>query len=297
MCTLRTHHCRHSKNDEIEKLLNAEVQLREEHQQQLLLERQQWCLEKDALQKVLQEQQGTAHTVEQHLAVQITALQDQLAQQHSGQQTAARTHQDTLEALQNSHQQLQQQHGKLQQDLQAALAYRHKCLQQKQELQQLRNHTSGTQLRSMLDQGAAEEVSDDQQADATAVPPQEGVHAVNSPASSSEDLAALVGLSISVQQCLLSLCGAHMCFVCSQMTQASSHWHCQHVDMAHCCCSVTITVSLVVCQVVKLKGERELVKRAYLEEKKKADRYLDNFGQYISDRLHADLNSVSSAMT
>lgn len=29
---------------------------------------------------------------------------------------------------------------------------------------------------------------------------------------------------------------------------------------------------LLACQVVKLKGERELVKRAYLEEKKKADR-------------------------
>ena len=161
---------------------------------------------------MLQEQQGTAHTVEQHLAAQITALQEQLAQQHSGQQTAARTHQDILEALQNSHQQLQQQYSKLQQDLLAALAYRHKCLQQKQELQQLRNHTSGTQLKSMQDIEVAEEVSDHQPADLTAAPQQEGADAMN---SSSEDLAALVGLTMSVQQCLLYLYSAHMCNDCS----------------------------------------------------------------------------------
>ena len=220
LCALITHRCRHSKDAEIEKQLNAEAQLREEHEQQLLLERQQWCLEKDALQKVLQEQQGTAHTVEQHLAGQITALQDQLAVGHSGQQTAARTHQDTLEALQNSHQQLQQQHSKLQQDLQAALAYRHKCLQQKQELQQLRNRTSGTQLKSMQDIEADEEESDHQHADLTAVPQQEGVDAMN---SSSEDLAAQVGLTLSVQQCLLYLYGADMCTECSQVPQAPSH--------------------------------------------------------------------------
>ena len=183
-------------------MLNAEAQLREEYEQQLLLERQQWCLEKDALQKVLQEQQGTAHTLEQHLAAQITALQEQLAQQHSGLHTDARTHQDTLEALQKSHQQLQQQHSKVQQDLQAALAYRHKCLQQKQELQQLRNRTSGTQLKLMQDQDVAEEVSDQQQAGLTAVPLQEDVNAMN---SSSEDLAALVSLTISIHKCLLYL--------------------------------------------------------------------------------------------
>ena len=217
LCILITYPCRHSKDAEIEKLLNVEAQLREEHEQQLLVERQQWCLEKDALQKVLQEQQGTAHTVEQHLAAQITALQEQLAQQHSGLQTDARTHQDTLEALQNSHEQLQQQNSKLQQDLQAALAYRHKCLQQKQELQQLRNRTSGTQLKSMQDQGAAEEVSDDQQADPAAASLQEDVDAVNSPASSSEDLAALVGLAVSLQQCLCCTC-AHMCFYVTQVT-------------------------------------------------------------------------------
>lgn len=33
-----------------------------------------------------------------------------------------------------------------------------------------------------------------------------------------------------------------------------------------------MTLVLLAHQVVKLKGERELVKRAYLEEKKKADR-------------------------
>lgn len=188
-----SHHYRHIKDAEIEQLLRAEVQLREEHEQQLLVERQQWCLEKDALQKVLQEQQGTAHTVEQHLTAQIIALQDQLAQQHSGQHTAAQTHQETLKALQTSHQELQHQHSKLQQDLQAALAYRHKCIQQKQELQQLRDHTSGAQLQPMQDQGAAEEVSDNQQADPTAVPPHGVVDAANSPASWTQDLAALVG--------------------------------------------------------------------------------------------------------
>ena len=164
------------------------------------MERQQWCLEKDALQKVLQEQQGTAHTLEQHLTAQITALQEQLAKQHSGQQAGARTHQDTLEALQGANQQLQQQQSKLQQDLQAALAYRHKCIQQKQELQQLRKHTSGAQLKSMQTQGSAEDVSDDQQDDqegvATAANPQDDVEAIDAlPASSSEDLAALVGLT------------------------------------------------------------------------------------------------------
>ena len=192
-------HGRLGKSSEIERLLNAEVQLRQEHEQQLLVERQQWCLEKDALQKVLQEQQGTAHTLEQHLSAQIAALRDEVAKQHSGQQTAARTHQDTLEALQSANQQLQQQHSKLQQDLQAALAYRHKCIQQKQELQQLRKHSSGPQVKTLQNQGSAGDVSDNRQVDLTAATPQEGFDAIDNPASSSEDLAALVSLVSCVQ--------------------------------------------------------------------------------------------------
>lgn len=221
-----SHHCRHSKDAEVEQLLRAEVQLREEHEQQLLEERQQWCLEKDALQKVLQEQQGTAHTVEQHLTAQITALQDRLAQQHSDQQTAAQEHQETLKALQTSHEQLQQQHSKLQHDLQAALAYRHKCIQQKQELQQLRNHTSGAQLQSMQDQGAAEEVSDDQQTDhMIAVPPQGVVgDAVNSSASSAQDLAALVGSCHLCPTMSCCTCVVSPCVLMSQLIQACSYW-------------------------------------------------------------------------
>ena len=225
-----SHHCRHSKDAEVEQLLRAEVLLREEHEQQLLLERQQWCSEKDTLQKVLQEQQGTAHTVEQHLTAQITALQDQLAQQHSGQQTAAQKHQETLKALQTSHEQLQQQHSKLQQDLQAALAYRHKCIQQKQELQQLRDHTSGAQLQPMQDQGAAEEVSDDQPADhMTAVPPQGVVDAVNSPASSTHDLAALVGPCHLCPRDALLYLHRVPCVLMLQLIQACNDWICSSV--------------------------------------------------------------------
>lgn len=266
--------CRLGKNGEIERLLNNEAQLRQEHEQQLLVERQQWCLEKDSLQKVLQEQQGTAHTLEQHLSAQITALRDELAKQHSGQQTAAHTHQDTLDALQRANQQLQQQHSKLQQDLQAALAYRHKCIQQKHELQQLRKHTSGAQLQTVKNHGSAEDVSDDQAVNPTAMTPQESAEAIDNPTSSSGDLAALVGLATtSVQQD-----HQHVWLPLHKKSLFSyvnvwSHCAAEAGNMPRRRSRTSLCHDVVVVhQVVKLKGERELVKRAYIEEKKKADR-------------------------
>ena len=131
-------HCSASRDAEIERALAAEAELRLNYEQQLLVERQQWCQEKDALQKVLQEQQGTAHSLEQHLNAQIADLQATLARYESVQDNMAHTHQDTLSAMQAANEQLQQQQSKLEQDLKAALAYRHKCVQQKQELQLLK---------------------------------------------------------------------------------------------------------------------------------------------------------------
>ena len=127
-------HCSASRDAEIERALAAEAELRLNYEQQLLVERQQWCQEKDALQKVLQEQQGTAHSLEQHLNAQIADLQATLARYDN----MAHTHEDTLSAMQAANEQLQQQQSKLEQDLKAALAYRHKCVQQKQELQLLK---------------------------------------------------------------------------------------------------------------------------------------------------------------
>ena len=187
--------CRLAKDAEVDRLLNAETQLREELEQQLTVEQQHWCLEKDALQKVLQEQQGTAHALEQHLTNQITALQHQLAKQHTGQETAARSHQDTVAALQTANQQLQQQCGRLEQDLHAALAYRHKCIQQKEELQQLRKHTCEARVRPEHDQGFAGD-----NADAPAEALQHGAGATHAHAGKLKELAALVRSPAALDQ-------------------------------------------------------------------------------------------------
>ena len=203
-------------------MLHAEAQLREEYEQHLTLEQQQWCLEKDALQKILQEQQGTAHTLEQHLSAQITALQDQLARQCSGQETAMRSSQDTIAALRTANQQLQQQHGKLEQDLQAALAYRHKCIQQKVELQQLRKGACQPQLQP--EQGAASgDISNDQQQVLTGRPSQDGI-------DTPPDLAALVRQhDIHVSLCCL-ICILHtsqhvvFCTTNQQVDQVLQVW-------------------------------------------------------------------------
>ena len=155
--------CRASKDAEIERILIAEVDLRQDHEQQLTVERQQWCLEKDTLQKVLQEQQGTAHTLEQHLNTQIADLQANLASSKLSQEAAARMHYDTLAALQTANEQLQQQQSKLEQDLKAALAYRHKCFQQKQELQLLHEQVDQAQHSSAPDVASEEQLFSDQQ--------------------------------------------------------------------------------------------------------------------------------------
>ncbi|KAL0051390.1 hypothetical protein WJX82_006484 [Trebouxia sp. C0006] len=78
-----------SRDAEIERVLAAEADLRQNYEQQLVAERQQWCQEKDALQKVLQEQQGTAHSLEQHLNAQIADLQAALARYESIQENVA----------------------------------------------------------------------------------------------------------------------------------------------------------------------------------------------------------------
>lgn len=170
----------------------AETDLRQEHEQQLTAERQQWSLERDALQRVLQEQQGTAHTVEQQLGAEIADLKAQLLIVQTGHARSAQMQQDTLLPLQAAHQRLEQQNSKLQQDLQAALAYRHKCLQQKKELQHLRQQTEParaankqqllTQTLSSCEQPAV--ASSRQSQSAEAAPPEEPV--------SQEDLTLLV---------------------------------------------------------------------------------------------------------
>ena len=147
----------------MERILATEADLRQEAEQQFTVERQQWCLEKDSLQKVLQEQQGTSHTLEQQLNAQIAALQTQVASYQAGQKAAAQIHDDTLAALQAANRQLQQQNNKLEQDLQAALAYRHKCLQQKQELQLLQRQAGNVQGSAVLEAAGEEQTSDNQQ--------------------------------------------------------------------------------------------------------------------------------------
>lgn len=154
---------------------------------------------------MLQEQQGTAHSLEQHLTNQIIALQHQLAKQHTGQETIAYSHQHTVAALQTANQQLQQQCGRLEQDLQAALAYRHKCIQQKEELQQLRKQTLADQLRSEQDQGSAGDNADDQQTHVSAEISHQGADATHSPAGKLKKLATLVRCTAT----LLTFCCMH----------------------------------------------------------------------------------------
>ena len=69
--------------------------------------------------------------------------------QQAAQTTEARVQQDSLLALQSANEQLQQQSNKLEVDLQAALAYRHKCLQQKKELQLLRKQVAAGQAQNV----------------------------------------------------------------------------------------------------------------------------------------------------
>ncbi|DBA70858.1 TPA: hypothetical protein ACH3X2_011626 [Trebouxia sp. C0005] len=205
---------------DIERAQAAEADLRQNCEQQLLVERQQWCQEKDALQKVLQEQQGTAHSLEQHLNAQIADLQATLGRCESIQENMARTHQDTLSAMQAANEQLQQQQSKLEQDLKAALAYRHKCIQQKQELQLLKQ-ANQAQPPSVVPSAYEELPSDDQQLNLTIERQSSDAGTADADASR-EDPMAVVG---------------------------------------------------------KLKRERELIKRAYNEEKKKADRYRNAYTQ------------------
>ncbi|DBA99943.1 TPA: hypothetical protein ACH3X1_013822 [Trebouxia sp. C0004] len=209
-----------SRDAEIERVLAAEVNLRQNYEQQLLVERQQWCQEKDALQKVLQEQQGTAHSLEQHLNEQIAVLQATLDRHESIQENMARTHQGTLSAMQAANEQLQQQQSKLEQDLKAALAYRHKCIQQKQELQLLKQ-ANQAQPPSVLPLAAEDIPSDDQHLNLTIERQSSDAGTADADAFQ-EDPMPLVG---------------------------------------------------------QLKRERELIKRAYNEEKKKADRYRNAYTQ------------------
>lgn len=189
-------HCRASRDAEIERVLAAEADLRQNYEQQLVAERQQWCQEKDALQKVLQEQQGTAHSLEQHLNAQIADLQATLARYESIQENVARTHQGTLSAMQAANEQLQQQQSKLEQDLKAALAYRHKCIQQKQELQLLKQAHQAQPL-SILPSADEELPSDDQQLNLTSERQSSDAGAADADASQ-EDPMALVSLNLSL---------------------------------------------------------------------------------------------------
>jgi len=198
-------HCRASRDAEIERALAAEADLRQNYEQQLLVERQQWCQEKDALQKVLQEQQGTAHSLEQHLNAQIADLQATLGRYKSIQEHMARTHQDTLSAMQAANEQLQQQHSKLEQDLKAALAYRHKCIQQKQELQLLKQ-ANQPQPPSVLPLTAEELPSDDQQLNLTSEQQSSDAGTADADASQ-EDPVALVSLNL----CLMCLLVCQLC--------------------------------------------------------------------------------------
>lgn len=183
---------RASKDAEIERFLAAEAELRQKYEQQLLVERQQWCLEKDALQKILQEQQGTAHTLEQHLHAQLAELQKTLGRHQADFDSAARAHQGTLSAMQAANQQLQQQQSKLEQDLKAALAYRHKCIKQKQELQLLHKQAVQAQPTSMLEMTNDALASDDQQLDLAIQQQSSDAGTADADGISQEDLKALV---------------------------------------------------------------------------------------------------------
>lgn len=194
-------HCRASRDAEIERVLAAEADLRQNFEQQLLLERQQWSQEKDALQKVLQEQQGTAHSLEQHLNAQIADLQATLARYKAIQENMARTHQDTLSAMQAANEQLQQQQSKLEQDLKAALAYRHKCIQQKQELQLLKQ-ANQAQRSSILPLAAEELPSDDQQLNLTSEQQCSDAGTADADASQKDPM-ALVSLHLSLMSLLV----------------------------------------------------------------------------------------------
>ena len=195
--------CRASRDAEIERVLAAEADLRQSYEQQLVVERQQWCQEKDALQKVLQEQQGTAHSLEQHLNTQIADLQATVAIFESVQENVACTHQGTLSAMQAANEQLQQQQSKLEQDLKAALAYRHKCIQQKQELQLLKQ-ANQAQPPYVLPSADEELPLDDQQLNLTSERQSSDAGAADGHASQ-EDPMALVSLNLSLMFDLVCL--------------------------------------------------------------------------------------------
>ena len=201
----------------------AEADLRQDYEQQLTVDRQQWCLEKDALQKVLQEQQGTAHALEQHLNAQIAKLQASLDTHQSGRQHDARMHQDTIAALQVANEQLQHQQSKLEQDLKAALAYRHKCIRQKQELQLFHKQANQGQRVQLV---ADNVLSDDQQADLSSEQqPSDATSADD--AASQEDLRALVSSRLA--------CSMLWCVMCLSYMQAECMAVCRNKHVRHVC--------------------------------------------------------------
>lgn len=117
--------------------MDNEAVLRRAHETQLIAEQQQWYVEKDTLQKALQEQQGIAFALQQQQQERISELEGQLQIQESCHSTAVTAQHETIVDLQDTIVNLQQQQQQLQQDLAEAFAYRQKCVVQKQRIQQM----------------------------------------------------------------------------------------------------------------------------------------------------------------
>ena len=117
--------------------MDNEAVVRNMYEQQIASEQQQWSNEKDSLQRALQEQQGTAFTLQMSLQARISELEEQLQAQDSHHASVMAAQRGDLAKLQETIDHLQQKQQQLLQDLKEALAYRQKCVVQKQKIQQL----------------------------------------------------------------------------------------------------------------------------------------------------------------
>lgn len=137
--------------------MDNEAILRQAHEGQLASEQQQWFCERDALQKALQEQQGTAFPLQQQQQERILQLEQELQRQETAHAVAVAAYQETAVKQEDIIDTLQQQQQELRQDLTEALAYRQKCIVQRQTIDRLTEQAGQCQQSNFPNQAVATE--------------------------------------------------------------------------------------------------------------------------------------------
>lgn len=125
--------------------MDNEAVVRNMYEKQIAAEQQQWSGERGSLQKALQEQQGIAFTLQTSLQARISELEEQLQAQEAGHVSVMKAQHSDVARLQETIIELQQKQQQLLEHLKQALAYRQKCVVQKQKIEQLEKQIASNQ--------------------------------------------------------------------------------------------------------------------------------------------------------